>query len=114
MHVLALIGQGLANAGQMAWEVGWALVLGFLLSAIVLSAVVWVGLRLLVSRRLEEEARRHAQAADTGHQHESAVSEGGWRERLTSASAWSDVAHNFRGDLRMLWKELTIGFLIAG
>jgi YHS domain-containing protein len=24
------------------------------------------------------------------------------------------VAHNFRGDWRMLWKEITIGFLLAG
>ena len=38
----------------------------------------------------------------------------GWRERLRSASAWSDVAHNFRGDWQMLWKEITIGFLLAG
>ena len=38
----------------------------------------------------------------------------GWRERLTSSSAWSDVAHNFRGDWQMLWKEITIGFLLAG
>ena len=37
-----------------------------------------------------------------------------WRERLTSVRAWSDVAHNFRGDWRMLWKEITIGFLLAG
>ena len=37
-----------------------------------------------------------------------------WRERLTSARAWSDVAHNFRGDWQMLWKEITIGFLLAG
>jgi YHS domain-containing protein len=37
-----------------------------------------------------------------------------WRERLTSTSAWSDVAHNFRGDWQMLWKEITIGFLLAG
>ena len=38
----------------------------------------------------------------------------GWRERLTSTEAWSDVAHNFRGDWQMLWKEITIGFLLAG
>jgi YHS domain-containing protein len=38
----------------------------------------------------------------------------GWRERLTSVSAWSDVAHNFRGDWQMLWKEITAGFLLAG
>ncbi|HYZ82283.1 MAG TPA: permease, partial [Solirubrobacteraceae bacterium] len=31
-----------------------------------------------------------------------------------SSAAWSDVAHNFRGDWRMLWKEITIGFLLAG
>jgi YHS domain-containing protein/uncharacterized membrane protein YraQ (UPF0718 family) len=36
------------------------------------------------------------------------------RERLTSVPAWSDVAHNFRGDWQMLWKEITIGFLLAG
>jgi uncharacterized membrane protein YraQ (UPF0718 family) len=36
------------------------------------------------------------------------------RERLTSADAWSDVAHNFRHDWGMLWKEITAGFFIAG
>ncbi len=34
--------------------------------------------------------------------------------RLSSADAWTDVAHNFRGDWQMLWKEITIGFLLAG
>ena len=37
-----------------------------------------------------------------------------WRERLTSIQAWSDVAHNFRGDWQMLWKEIALGFLLAG
>ena len=37
-----------------------------------------------------------------------------WRERLTSRAAWTDVAHNFRGDWQMLWKEIAIGFLLAG
>jgi uncharacterized membrane protein YraQ (UPF0718 family) len=35
VHVVDQIGQGLWNAFQMAWEVWWALVLGFLLSGIV-------------------------------------------------------------------------------
>src|SRR5215211_8476765 len=35
MGVLELIGEGLWNAFRMAWEVWWALVLGFLLSGIV-------------------------------------------------------------------------------
>jgi hypothetical protein len=73
-----------------------------------------VALRWFVSVRLEERARRHAQQADAGHLHRAAGSPMGWRERLTSASAWTDVAQNFRGDWRMLWKEITVGFLLAG
>ena len=68
-----------------------------------------------MTRRLEEQAREHAQAAQTGHEHHMAGSAGlSWRQRLTSARAWSDVAHNFRGDVEMLWREITAGFLIAG
>ena len=71
--------------------------------------------RFFVTRRLEEEARAHAQDAQTGHEHHSAGSGGlSWRQRLTSVRAWSDVAHNVRGDWEMLWKEITAGFVIAG
>ena len=35
MSVLSTIGDGFWNAFQMAWEVAWALILGFLLSGIV-------------------------------------------------------------------------------
>ena len=37
-----------------------------------------------------------------------------WRERLGSLDAWTGVANNFRTDWAMLWKEITIGFLLAG
>jgi YHS domain-containing protein len=71
-------------------------------------------LRLFVSPRLEGRARKHARDVEAKHQHRAAGEQMGWRQRLTSASAWSDVAHNFRADWRMLWKEITIGFLLAG
>jgi uncharacterized membrane protein YraQ (UPF0718 family) len=37
-----------------------------------------------------------------------------WRERLTSRAAWGQVAHNFRMDWRMLYREIAAGFLLAG
>src|SRR5204862_1575298 len=66
--------------------------------------------------RLEEAARRHAQEATArGHVHGAAGTTGmSWRERLGSVDAWTDVANNFRTDWKMLWKEITIGFLLAG
>lgn len=81
---------------------------------LVLILLMWGLVRLSVSRSEEERTREHASAAQTGHQHAIASGARSFRERLTSAQAWSDVAHNFRGDWQMLWKEITAGFLIAG
>jgi YHS domain-containing protein len=69
---------------------------------------------LFVSPRAEERAREHARHAQVKHQHQAVGGDLPLRERLTSMQAWSDVAHNFRGDWKMLWKEITGGFLLAG
>jgi uncharacterized protein len=101
--------------GLVLWIlIGWQFALAEYLGGIVMIALMALLLRAFVSPRLEEEARRHAQDADTGHQHHAAGGDMPLRERLTSVAAWSDVAHNFRGDWQMLWKEISVGFLLAG
>jgi uncharacterized membrane protein YraQ (UPF0718 family) len=101
--------------GLVLWVlIGWQFTLAEYLGGIVMILLMTVLLRLFVSRDVEEQAREHARVADTGHQHHTAAEQLPWRERLTSVRAWSDVAHNFRGDWQMLWKEITIGFLLAG
>ena len=101
--------------GLVLWIlIGWQFTAAEYLGGVVMIVLMTVMLRLFVSRNLEQEARKHAREADTGHQHHAASEQLSWRERLTSARAWSDVAHNFRGDWQMLWKEITIGFLLAG
>jgi uncharacterized membrane protein YraQ (UPF0718 family)/YHS domain-containing protein len=108
--------------GAVIWVlIGWQFTLAEFAGGLVLIGVMTLLLRLFVSRRLEGEARSNAQRADSGHQHHSAGGgDGGGgesptvRERLTSISAWSDVAHNFRNDWAMLYKEILPGFLLAG
>ena len=101
--------------GLVLWVlIGWQFTLGEYLGGIVMIVLMTLMLRLFVSPRLEREAREHAQQADAGHQHHAAGEELSWRRRLTSVSAWSDVAHNFRGDWQMLYKEIALGFLLAG
>jgi uncharacterized protein len=98
--------------GIVMWIfLGWRFTLAEFAGGLILIVLVWIGISLLVSRREEEQAREHALAAETGHEHHSA---GGGKLRPLSIDAWSDVAHNFRGDWEMLWKEITAGFLIAG
>src|SRR3954466_14786880 len=101
--------------GLVLWVLlGWQFALAEYLGGIVMIGLMAAALRLFVSPRLEEQAREHAREADTGHQHHMAGEQMSWRQRLTSASAWSDVAHNFRGDWKMLYKEIGLGFLLAG
>jgi hypothetical protein len=101
--------------GLVLWVlIGWQFTLAEYAGGLVMIVLMTVLLRLFVSRQLEERAREHARDADTGHQHQVAGEQLSWRQRLGSARAWSDVAHNFRGDWQMLWKEITIGFLLAG
>jgi uncharacterized protein len=75
---------------------------------------MWGAVHLLVSTREEEQAREHAQEAQAGYHHAAASHRRPLSEHLTSVEAWSDIAHNFRGDWQMLWKEIRLGFLIAG
>jgi uncharacterized membrane protein YraQ (UPF0718 family)/YHS domain-containing protein len=101
--------------GLVIWIlIGWQFTLAEFVGGIVLVALMAILLRRFVSPKLEEQARRHAQHAQVDHQHHAVGESMPWRERLISVRAWSDVAHNFRADWQMLWKEITIGFLLAG
>jgi uncharacterized protein len=97
--------------GIVIWVfIGWQFTLAEFVGGLILIVLMWIAIRLLVSRRAEEQAREHALAADSGHVHHSA----GSGPKVLSLDAWTDVAQNFRGDWEMLWKEITAGFLIAG
>jgi uncharacterized membrane protein YraQ (UPF0718 family) len=101
--------------GLVLWIlIGWQFTLAEFVGGIVLVVLMSIMLRAFISPKLEERARKHAQEAQAGHVHHAVGTSVTWRERLTSADAWSDVAYNFRGDWTMLWKEITIGFFLAG
>ena len=94
----------------MGWQFMAAEWLGGVLLVVILSLLVW----LTYPRRLVEEARHHGEAA-AGHEHGAMPAQGGnlWR-KLANRQTWSHVAQNFQMDWSMLWKDLLLGFLIAG
>jgi uncharacterized protein len=108
--------------GIVIWVLlGWQFTLAEFVGGFVLIAIMTLLLRLFVSKRLEAQAREHADAAEQGghghhcHDHAHDASEPlSLRRRLSSASAWSEVAGNFRMDWSMVWKEIIVGFLLAG
>ncbi|HSC21107.1 MAG TPA: permease, partial [Solirubrobacterales bacterium] len=103
--------------GLVLWVLmGWQFTLAEFFGGIVLIGLMAVMLRAFVSPRLEEQARKHAQQAQAGHHHgdDEEAQSLTWRQRLTTRSAWAGVGGNFRGDVQMLWKEIGLGFLLAG
>src|SRR5438094_9071578 len=59
--------------GIVIWVfIGWQFTTAEFAGGLILIVLVWIAIVLLVPRREEEQARRHALAADTGHAHPSA------------------------------------------
>jgi uncharacterized protein len=108
--------------GLVLWVlIGWQFTLAEFVGGFVLIALMAVLLRRFVSPSLEERARIHAQeAAGEGHDHGCHDHGGGndapppFREAIRSRDSWREVAANFRMDWAMLWKEIALGFLLAG
>jgi uncharacterized protein len=87
--------------GLVLWVlIGWQFAVAEFVGGLVMIALMWGLLRLFVSRRVEADARAHARTADEGHHHHH--------------HGIGDVAHSFRSDWRMLYKEIIAGFLLAG
>jgi hypothetical protein len=106
--------------GLVLWVLmGWQFTLAEFVGGIVMIGLMAVLLRRFVSPALEERARRNAQdaAGEGGHDHHDHGAAGEarpLRESVTSGEAWREVAGNFRMDWAMLYKEIALGFLLAG
>ncbi|HVW45880.1 MAG TPA: permease [Solirubrobacterales bacterium] len=91
--------------GLVLWVlIGWQFTLAEFVGGIVMIALMALLLRRFVSPALEERARGHAEEAGGGHEH----------DHGDAGRSWRDVAVNFRMDWSMLYKEIAMGFLLAG
>ena len=101
--------------GIVLWLlIGWEFTLAEFLGGLVVIGLLWLALNRLVSSRQEGQLRERTTLADAGHVHPTASSSLPLRRKVRTLQSWSDVAHNFRGDWQMLWKEIAAGFVIAG
>jgi hypothetical protein len=105
--------------GLVLWLLmGWPFVLAELVGSFVLIGVMWLLVRLTLPQGLVEEARSHTEEETTMcHSHDSSeasVEEQPLLGKMKQLENWRRVADAFVMDWSMLWKELIIGFVIAG
>ncbi len=98
--------------GRVLWVLlGWQFTLAEFLGGLILIAIMWLLTRRFISKPV---ATPTPATSITCRAPRNCSEELSWRERLSSAAAWSDVAHNFRGDWEMLYREFITGFFLAG
>ncbi len=103
--------------GFILWILlGWTFLLAEVVGAFVLIAVMWLLVKLTLPNDLEEMARAHddGEVKSCCHCDEPEIKEGPFKEQIKRRENWTQVADAFVMDALMLWKEMLIGFLVAG
>ena len=93
---------------------GWQFMAGEWIGGVVLVVILSLLVRITYPKRLVEEARHHLEAG-RGAARADAEEDGRtvW-QKLADPATWTGIAQNFVMDWGMLWKDIALGFLIAG
>ncbi|WP_346840212.1 permease [Microbulbifer sp. SAOS-129_SWC] len=90
---------------------GWQFVVGEYLGGVLLILLMWLLVRLTYPKKTVERARERAREA------EDTESDGeipDWKQLIRSRAGWRKVAERFVMEWKMVWKDVTIGFTVAG
>ncbi|WP_133128596.1 permease [Legionella nagasakiensis] len=89
----------------------WQFVVGEYVGGLLLILLMWGLVRISLNKKMEENARQHAQKLD---QIETKNESNDWKALILSKQGWSQVASQYVMEWKMVWKDVTIGFSVAG
>lgn len=89
---------------------GWQFVVGEYAGGILLIGISWLLIRLINPKKLIENARKNLgeNEEDTNESDQS------WKQKMKSEESWAKVAKQYGMEWKMVWKDVTVGFTIAG
>ena len=87
----------------------WQFVVGEYVGGVLLILFTWLFVRLTRPKKLIASAREHLGEPEAT---EGEIPD--WRERTQKWDAWRKVGKRYRMEWRMVWKDVTIGFTVAG
>jgi len=91
---------------------GWQFVVGEYVGGILLILLMWILVSRTLPHKLEKQAREHARSREDGGEEEDIIPD--WRILITSADGWFKVANRYVMEWHMVWRDVTIGFTVAG
>nr|WP_284500014.1 permease [Microbulbifer sp. GX H0434] len=90
---------------------GWQFVVGEYVGGVLLILLMWLLVGALYPKELVERARQRAREAE-GSDNPGEIPD--WKQLIRSMAGWRRVAERFVMEWKMVWKDVTIGFTVAG
>lgn len=89
---------------------GWQFVVGEYLGGILLILISWILIRTINPKKLIEKARKNLESEDEGKVGDTKD----WKKQIRKEDSWARVAKKYKMEWQMVWKDVTVGFTIAG
>lgn len=90
---------------------GWQFVVGEYAGGILLIGICWILIRLINPKKLIENARNNLEKEGEDDEMDDAKD---WKKQIQKESNWARVAKKYKMEWQMVWKDVTVGFTIAG
>jgi hypothetical protein len=88
----------------------WQFVVGEYLGGILLILIMWVIVKLTKPQKMVDKARERVEAEDDGESEDVP----NWKKLIRTLKGWHMVAKKYFMEWAMVWKDVTIGFTVAG
>jgi uncharacterized membrane protein YraQ (UPF0718 family) len=85
-------------------------VVGEYVGGILLILISWLLIRLIHPKKLIENARKNLMDKD----HDGMDEHQSWKEKIQTEKGWAKVSKQYGMEWKMVWKDVTVGFTIAG
>ncbi|MGB6150567.1 MAG: permease [Pricia sp.] len=89
---------------------GWQFVVGEYVGGILLILICWLLIRIINPKKLIEKARKNLESEDDDVMDDSKD----WKKQIQKEDSWARVAKKYKMEWQMVWKDVTVGFTIAG
>lgn len=89
---------------------GWQFVVGEYVGGILLIGISWILIRLINPKKLIEKARKNLENEDDDEMDGSKD----WKKQIKNEDSWTRVAKKYKMEWQMVWKDVTVGFTVAG
>ncbi len=90
---------------------GWQFVVGEYVGGLLLILLMWLVVKITRPKKLTEKAREHAKEEEGSSDKEDIPN---WKKLIKSKEGWLKVAKQYVMEWDMVWKDVTVGFTVAG